>query len=74
MLLGQANRLESNTDGKPTATSLANNKTSKNPFFHNMGRGKTNQKGKTVNMKKESGGERWFGWASSADSEPQTGG
>jgi hypothetical protein len=37
MLLGQANRLESNTDGKPTATSLANNKTSKNPFFITWG-------------------------------------
>jgi hypothetical protein len=33
-------------------------KTSKNPFPHNIGRGKTDQKAKTVNMKKEGKGKR----------------
>jgi hypothetical protein len=37
-----------------------------------MGRGKTVKKAKTVNMKRVERGERGFGWAPSADSEPQT--
>jgi hypothetical protein len=45
MLLGQANRLESNTDRKPTATlHTANNKNKQKPLPHNMERGKTVKK------------------------------